>query len=311
MRVLITGARGFIGKNLVEYLSEISEPKYSLFYPYHSELELLDTERVAEYITSNNIDIIVHCANVGGSRKTGYDIGRTDIVSKNLRVFFNLVRCLNLVKHMIYLGSGAEYDPSHYKPHMHEGYFDTHVPEDAYSFSKYLCSKYIMNSRRIVNLRLFGVFGKYEDYEFKFISNSIVKNLFGLPIVINQNVYFDYLYINNLVKIIEYFISHKPKYKFYNVVTGKTIDLITIANKINQISKKPSEIIIKHDELNTEYSGDNTRLLEELNGFSFTPFDEALKELYSWYKVNLDKIDRETIARDEYIKYCRIKKSNE
>jgi GDP-L-fucose synthase len=302
---LITGARGFIGKNLVEYLTKSHNDKYSLFCPYHSELELLDAEKVVEFIDNNNIDVIIHCATVGGSRKTGYDAGRTDIVSKNLRMFFNLVRALKPEKRMIFLGSGAEYDMRHYKPRMNEDYFDTYVPVDDYGFSKYVCSKYMMNSEKMVNLRLFGVFGKYEDYEYKFISNAIVKNLLELPIVINQNVYFDYLYINDLVKIIEYFINYKVKNKFYNVTTGRTIDLLTIANTINQIAEKPSKIIINKQGLNTEYSGDNTKLLEELRGFNFTPFDEALEELYLWYKNNLAKIDKKIIEKDEHLKHCR------
>jgi GDP-L-fucose synthase len=180
---------------------------------------------------------------------------------------------------MIYLGSGAEYDIRHYKPRMNEDYFDTYVPVDDYGFSKYVCSKYM----------------------------TIVKNLLELPIVINQNVYFDYLYINDLVKIIEYFINYKVKNKFYNVTTGRTIDLLTIANKINQIAEKTSKIIINKRGLNTEYSGDNTKLLEELHGFNFTPFDEALEELYLWYKNNLAKIDKKIIEKDEHLKHCRTK----
>lgn len=307
LNVLITGARGFIGKNLVEYLGKAHPNRYYLFYPSHSELDLLDTEKIHEFISLNEIDVIIHCASIGGTRKTGYDIERTDIVSINLKMFFNLVQCLGIVKKIIHLGSGAEYDLRYYKPHMNENYFDTHIPADDYGFSKYVCSKYIENSEKSVNLRLFGVFGKYEDYQYKFISNAIVKNLLGLPIIINQNVYFDYLYVNDLVKFITYFIEYKNKYKFYNAVSGGTIDLVTIANKINQISENPSEIIIKNAGLNTEYSGDNKRLLEEMPAFLYTPFDDALNELFSWYKDNLDKIDRNTIEKDESLRYCRTK----
>ena len=306
-KILITGSSGFIGKNLVEYFTKKCVGKYSLFYPYHSELELLNAQQVSEYISENNIDIIIHNANIGGSRKTDYDAGKTDIAVKNLRMFFNLIHSINPAKRMFFLGTGAEYDICHYKPRMSEDYFDIHIPEDPYGFSKYVCSKYIENCKNIINLRLFGVFGKYEGYEYRFISNAIVKNLLGFPIVINQNVRFDYLYINDLVQIIERFIKHKSKYNFYNVVTGKTIDLITIANKINEISGKTSEIIVKNSGLNIEYSGDNSRLLEELNGFDFTPFDQALSELCSWYKANLDRIDRKAILRDDYLKYCRAK----
>ena len=65
LNVLITGARGFIGKNLAEYLNNMHRNKYSLFCPQHDELELLDAKKVAKYITCNNIHIIIHCANIG------------------------------------------------------------------------------------------------------------------------------------------------------------------------------------------------------------------------------------------------------
>ncbi len=307
LRILITGARGFIGKNLVEYFTTKCAERYTVFAPLHAELELLDTENVSDFIINNKIDYIIHCANVGGNRKTGYDAGRIDAVYNNLLMFFNLTRNLNSNLRMIFLGSGAEYDYRYYLPRMPEDYFGVHVPADAYGFSKFVCSKYIEGAEHIVNLRIFSAYGKYEDYDYRFISNSMVKNLLRLPIVINQNVFFDFVYVNDIVRIIEYFIEHKPNYKFYNVATGKTIDLVTVANKINKISGKPSEIIIKNKGLNTEYSADNSRLLQELEDFSFTPFDESLKEMYSWYSDILDSIDKEKIEKDEYVKYCRTK----
>jgi GDP-L-fucose synthase len=106
---------------------------------------------------------------------------------------------------------------------------------------------------------------------------------------------------------VEYFIDHDHKNKIYNVASGKTIDLLTIANKINQIAEKPSEIIIKNPGFNTEYSADNSRLLEEIGGYNFTPFEYALKELYDWYKAHINEIDKEAVKRDEYIKYCRTR----
>ena len=306
-RILITGARGFIGKNLVEFLDK--QNTYELFYPYHEELELLDALQVAEYIDENKIDIIVHCANRGGSRKEGYSNIGTDEFYKNVRMFFNLARTIDSGRKMIHLGSGAEFDRNKYPSRMKEEYFDTTVPEDDYGFSKYICNKFIADTEKsIVNLRLFGNFGKYEDYEYRFISNAIVKNLLKMPITIHQNVKFEFLYVNDLVRIIEYFLNNKAKHKAYNVATGKPVDLIEIANKINEISENNSEIIISNPGLNSEYTADNTRLMKELKDFSFTDIDEAVRQLYGWYRQNLSTLNVKGIKEDKYINVCRIKK---
>jgi len=191
---------------------------------------------------------------------------------------------------------------------MREDYFDTYVPEDAYGFSKYVCAKYVQQSSKIVNLRLFGVFGKHEDYTIKFISNAILKKLFGLPIVIYQNTYFDYLYIDDLVKIIELFIRRQPKDKIYNVANGQRVSLLTLARKINRLPGKPTEIIIENPGLNAEYTADNAKLMAQFPDFTFTPLDQALEELYRWYQKKLDRIDKETLVADKYRQYAKIKR---
>ena len=51
------------------------------------------------------------------------------------------------------------------------------VARDAYGFSKYICAQHIERADRIVNLRLFAVFGAYEDYTVRFISNACCRAL--------------------------------------------------------------------------------------------------------------------------------------
>jgi nucleoside-diphosphate-sugar epimerase len=305
--VLITGARGFIGHNLVEYLNANFKEKYSLFSPFHKDLELLKTEMVDNYIESNKIDVVIHAANVGGNRKTGYDAGSTSALNTNLRMFMNLSRSIPRLKKFIFMGSGAEYDRASYVPKMKEEYAGIHIPADDYGLSKLLCSKLCENSVKMVDLRIFGMYGKYEDFEFKFISNSIIKNLMGLPIVINQNVHFDYMYINDGIKIIEKLINMEPKHRAYNLTTGNTIDLLTIAKTIIKLTGIASEIIVNNPGLNVEYSGDNSRLMKELK-YSFTPAEKAISELIEYYKGILPSIDRKTIETDEFLKYCKTKK---
>ena len=139
---------------------------------------------------------------------------------------------------MIFIGSGAVYDMRAYQPKMDEGYFDTSVPADEHGFSKYLIAKYIAEMDNGVELRVFGIFGKYEDYAIRFISNAICKTLFDLPITIRQNRRFDYLYIDDLMPVIDHFIGAKGRYSAYNVTPDDSIDLYAIAEKVKAKSGK-------------------------------------------------------------------------
>ncbi len=302
-RILITGGGGFVGKNLTE---NILKKKYALLAPTSKELNLLDEAAVTDYILQNKIEIIIHGANIGGGRNT---IGMVDTIHTNLRMFFNVVRNTRLVKKIIHFGSGAEYDKSRPLQSISETEFDKHVPQDDYGFYKYVCSKYIEQdtTNKLVCLRLFGIYGKYENYLFKFISNAIVKNLLRLPITIMQNVYFDYMYISDLAPIISFFIEHTPKYNHYNIATGKKIDLITLAGIINSIGSFKSEIFVRNPGLQNEYSANNKRLLQEVP-VEFTSHEKAIENLYAWYKKNLHKFDTETIKKDPYIQHIKVKK---
>lgn len=284
-RILLLGANGFIGRNLIEQLGQ----KYDFSTPTSRELDLRSTTRVDKYFSKNGFDVVINAAVIGGSRKEEYERG---MLEENLRMFFNIVRNKSSYKKLIHFGSGAEYDKSRPLKKVKEEDFDKRVPQDEYGFYKYICSKYIEKVDSIVNLRIFGLFGKYEDHRYRFISNAIVKNLKGLPITIRQNVLFDYLYIDDFVKIVDYFINNDTRHKFYNIGTGKPINLVKIANEINKVADNKSKIVVKNKGLNKEYTCNSKRLASEIKGFKFTNFNKSLLELYGWYKNNLKFVDR-------------------
>lgn len=293
--ILLTGGSGFVGRNILEQLGS----KYNIYAPTSNELDLEDSDATQEYLKSNDFDLVIHAANWGGTRKKNDNLENS--VEKNLKFFFNLVRCKEHFGKLIQLGSGAEYDRLHIPSKVKEDYFDKFVPLDPYGFYKYVCSKYIQNADNIINLRIFGCYGKYEDYEIRFISNAICKAVFDLPITItNKNVVFDYLYIDDFVKIINYFIGHDVKHKFYNTTPNQSIDLLTIAKKINEVSGKNLEIIVKNSGMGPEYSGDNSLLKKEINDLKFTSLDDGIRRLYAWYDTNKKLIDYDKISVDRY-----------
>lgn len=287
--IFITGVNGFVGSHLKSYLDKCG---YTLFTPTHKELDLLDDQEVDKFFKTHKIDIVIHTALMGGSRKEEHIDNALDA---NLRMFFNLVRNKDGFRKMIHCGSGAEYDKRFPIKQVREDDFDKRVPVDEYGFSKYLCSKYIEQSENIICLRIFAVFGRGERYMYRFISNAICRNLFGLPITMRQDVYFDYFNVNDFVKIVEYFIEHDAKHKIYNIGSGTRINLNKIVKIINKIADNKSDIIIAKKGLNNEYTCSNERLIKEIPGFTFTKMENSIKDLYEWYKKNKKSINKDLL----------------
>jgi len=292
MKLLITGGSGFIGRNLAEYFA----PRYEVSAPSSSELNLLDASAVRKYLCVNSFDVVVHAATTRSNRRL---VAPPDLLDRNCRMFFNLVRNDGLFGRMIHFGSGAEYNRAALPARVREDYFDSSVPTDSYGFSKYICAKYIARSDRIVNLRLFGVFGKYEDYTVRFISNACCRALTGLPIVVRQDVVFDYLYVNDLAKIADWFVDHEPHYKAYNVCSGAGVALTKLAGIVAEVSGRNPEVIVTTGGLAPEYTADNALLLNEIGGFAFSKIPDCIMELYTWYMNQEQNIDREMLRFDE------------
>jgi GDP-L-fucose synthase len=303
--IFITGSSGYIGRNLTEQLNNY----HNVFYEDHKNLDLLNTSKVESYFNHNKIDVVIHCASHGVIRKEIEASNSLKIIDDNLRMFFNLSRCVKNGMQMYVLGSGAEYNKNNPLKKVSEDQFDRSVPTEPYGFSKYVISKFVEKTDNITSLRLFGVYGKYENYTFRFISNSLIKYILRLPIVINQNVVFDYLYIDDLVSILKFFIDNPPKRRILNVTPTESIDLVSIANIINTLDNYQTDVIVLNEGYNKEYSGDNSKLLDEINNLCFTQYRDGIRELYKYYVKNFDNIDTTKITRDPYLeKRQKVKK---
>ncbi len=277
MKILLTGANGFIGKNILNHIGET----YAITTPSRSELDLCNIKAVRNYLDVNKFDIVIHSAN------TNRYSAEYEILEHNLQMFFNLESCKDLYGKMYYFGSGAEYDMNHYIPGMKEEYFGTYVPKDAYGLSKYIMSKSCIASDNIFNLRLFGVYGKYEDKNRRFISNAICNALLGKDITIQKNVYFDYLWIDDLCDILKWFIENEPKSKHYNVCRGTRIDLYSLGCMVREVLNVDCDIVIKDEGFKPEYTGNNEKLISEMGEYRFSEYKETIKILGEYYAKEL------------------------
>jgi len=279
MKILILGANGFIGKNVFNYLNSIKN--YKILAPNRNELNLLQDIECEVYLSTHKPDFIIHSA---------VDINS---VENSLKIFFNIYNNHKYYGSLIQLGSGAEYDRRNYSPKMSEYEFGKSVPIDTYGLSKYLISREIICSKRLnlINLRLFGVFGNYEDSNRRFISNNISRVLSGLPVSLNKNMLFDYLHVDDLCKLLVILFDKMPlKDCDYNFCTGAPIYLKDIGLIIQELMHQKEKIIINENGLNSEYSGNPSKLLNEIGGFEFTPLKDSIQKLISFYNGKIGKI---------------------
>jgi UDP-glucose 4-epimerase len=285
MKILITGGSGFIGKNLVEFF----QGEHDLLAPSHSELDLLDEQAVSEYLSSHAVDAVIHCANVGATRKTD---ALPIIVDHNVRMFLNLARQESKYSRLIFFGSGAEFDKRNNIVKISVEAESDMMPHTQYGFSKYLCSHFIRHYPKVVNLRLFGVFGKHDDYENRFVSNALSRAVLDLPIVIYKDQLMDFVCVKDLVEITSHFLHAPLRHQFYNISSGQPMHLTEIAEVIRGVSGKDVPVIVQNKGMAPEYTCSTKRLLGELSNFRFAEFRDSIAELYSWYNTRKDFIDK-------------------
>ena len=197
-KILLLGSSGFIGLNLKEYLINFKE-EYQLFTPSSRDLDLTKESMVYDYLKEYKFDVVIHAAVCNPRRLAEGTIYHE--LDSDLRMFFNLERYHELFGKMLYFGSGAEYDKSENISSVNETVLGNGVPKNEYGLAKYIIGKQIEQSRNIYNLRIFGLYGKYENWRTTFISGACCKAIKNLPITIRQNVYFDYLYIDDFCNL--------------------------------------------------------------------------------------------------------------
>lgn len=293
MRVLLTGGSGFIGRNFQHLLPA----PFEVLAPSHRTLDLLDGSMVRRWLEENHPDAIVHGATTPGHRNAPPD---PNLAEKNLRMFLHLFEGERFWGRMIVLGSGLAYDTRSLSPKVREEELGQSVPEDPSGLSKLVCARLGRGNPRVVNLLPFGVFGPHEDWEIRFISNAICKVLYDLPVTLRQNRRFDYVWVGDLVRVVQHFlVAPRWEHDAYNVTSDASVELLDLARLVLEVCGKDLPVLVTQEGLGPEYSGDNSRLKTEIPDLAFRPVREAVSELVAWYRLRIGSIRREALLTDK------------
>lgn len=171
-------------------------------------------------------------------------------------MFLNLVKNKNSFGRLIHFGSGAQY-----------------VSDRSYGFSKRIIANMIENINNFYNIIIYGLFNENE-LSTRFIKSCVNSCLNNDKIEVHENKFMDFFHMDDLVTVVEHYISDKAPNKSIECCYDTRMTLKDIAHKIRDICK--SDVDIDYTETGLRYyTGDNT---EYLNSIISGNFLDRLKE---------------------------------
>ena len=236
MRILLTGSKGFIGKNLVELLGD----KYE-FIEVTRDTEF-DISDINSLLKINNIDVVIHTAAktfVPDSFIQPYDFYKFNINSSlNIAEYCRIKK----ISKLIYLNA-YPYGKPDCCPINEDHNISLHSP---YNQSKHLSelviTNYLETITDVVSLRLFNLYGKHQRNDF--VVPHIIKQALKSNSVTVKDLdpKRDYLYIKDLVSLIDLIINTKSVVGSFNVGSAESYSVRDIINLVSSILGKQLNI---------------------------------------------------------------------
>lgn len=314
MKLLITGAGGFIGSHLTELLVKEGH-NVRAFVRYNSKnnwgwLETSSVKNDIEVITGDirdydsvynalkNCDAVFHLAALIGIPYSY--ISPKAYIETNITGTYNILQASKeiSVKQVLVTSTSETYGTAQYVP-IDEKH--PMVGQSPYSATKIAADQLAISFYRSFNLpikivRPFNTFGPRQSA--RAIIPTIISQLLsgnGKLSLGNLNPTRDLTYVKDTCKgFLEIFKSHKLFGEITHIGMGKEISVGDLVNKINSLI--PSNAIVKEDTIrvrpeNSEVERllcDNNKLITNTNWKPDYDLDRGIRETIEWLKNNLD-----------------------
>jgi len=264
MKILFTGHRGFLGRELIPKLANDFEIK-------KFEGDLRDFKELRTFIGANKIEKIIHAANRGGRRIRVDDFR---VLEENLVASTNL---LSFGLPMLAFCSGAIYGRQESLFDSKEAEAGDRYPDDYYGQSKFLFRQMAIDKPKFQILRFFNVFGIKETPE-RFLKSNIRRYVDREAMQVFQDFYMDFFFVEDSLPLIYRWLRDVDIPKEINLVYQEKYRLSEICEKINQLDSHSVNIEFANREPGKNYCGNGSVLHSQ--GVDLKGLDFGIREIF-------------------------------
>lgn len=302
MKILICGATGFIGRNLLENLSknkdnEITGVFFDTPAPKLNSINFIRADlRIYEQVQSLvvNYDVVLQYA-----AKVSNILNDPQMID-NVLITLNLIKASveSKVKHFIFPSCGYLYNNGE-TPFREKDIDYSNLPENyfAATWSKVYCEKMCQyfsskSNTKFTVIRQANIYGRYDKLDINHahaLSSLIIKTIKAtenLEVWGDGNQKKDILHVEDLCNFIDLVIHNKKnQFDLINIGSGEFVTMTEIAEKIIKASNKHLKINYNSSKpsSNVRWRLDYSLAEKEFYWHPKIKISDGIQQTYDWY----------------------------
>ena len=314
MKIIVTGAAGFIGFHLSKRLSEEGYEVKGIdnMNPYYdvklkndrvnilnqfgnfsfTKLDIAEKTVLEKYFEKEKAEYVVNLAAQPGVR---YSITNPDVsIRNNIIAFFNLLECCKnySLKKIIYASSSSVYGNNSKTPSSIDDNVDN--PVSLYAATKKSNELMAFTYQHLykfsaIGLRFFTVYGSYgrPDMAYYKFSENIVT---GKPINVynNGDMERDFTYIDDVIESIFRLLKKETinEYRIFNIGGEHPVNLLYFIELLEkQLGREAIKVFKEMQPGDVKKTfADSSELAKYINYKPDTPIEAGLEKFIKWFK---------------------------
>ena len=185
-KILVTGSSGMVGSNIVNH--DLAT-KYEILSPTSSELNLLNYQKISDYLKKNKPEMIIHAAGIVGGIEANINYP-VKFLSNNMKIGLNILMASKdqNIKEFINLGSSCMYPKNSKNPISEDDILkgELEPTNEGYALSKIISTKlceYISREndsflyKTIIPCNLYGRYDNF-DSDTSHMIPGVIKRIF-------------------------------------------------------------------------------------------------------------------------------------